>query len=297
MSKSIVSTAGTTEISNGLESDLLPLSDVADLLQGGSTDPIKARILNRVKWFPIDTDGSEQFDNRKLIRATGYEGGPDARIWADIDLASSVAERQPLWDVKVGETETICFRRWMQGGREVLGALWVYWESDLPEMVEVYRADLDVDAAGDEAVKYIKSRMFSDLLHVPMYDDEGFVLLKSESALDARECFDAGIFEVDAADVVAYKAQVTSAECTFASEEDAAEYRRSLEPIRVKSDREKAAIARRKDLPGAPVGAKVVAQGRQVPARPASKRASRVTPVVRVEEPARKGVFARLFGR
>lgn len=284
----------TTEIHN-IDSEAFVLADVADMLAARHDDRTTSRLLNRVDWLAVGADDIQlQKDGRDLIRADGRFGRPDALVYVDVDPTHVVGDYQPLWNLRLDEATTIVFRRWVQGGREVIGALWTYWESDLPAMVPTYRDDLDVDAVGPEVARYNRGRDFDQLLHVPIYDDSGFIVMPDEAAFDGETLFDHGVVEVDSAEVIAYKAQVIQARAYFGSPEDAQQYRAGLEPIRFRTERERKAEAMRMSLPGGQTRPQSTSRTLSIPARPQR----RTTSVVRTPEPpAKRGFWARLLGR
>lgn len=290
-----------------------PLADVADRLQSRDEDRTRSRILNHPNWVQVPVDalpGQDQVPTvDELIEVKAWNGGwgnPDAQVYATLDPGGH-AEARPLWDVRIGETEWIVFRRLSIGGAERIVAIWYYWESDLAEELPLYREDLDARAHPEQA-RWEKNRMYRDLLHVPVYDGEGFLLVGEEEPETAQDLLARGVDTVPvtghgveperpgAVMVIAKKQWQAQSIAYFGSPDSAGEFRQSLEAIRFLTPAQQAAQARRIEPPkesGAPQARARVAP----PKRLSGPQVQRATGVVRDAEPPRRGLFARIFGR
>lgn len=291
------------EITNHEATEQFVLSDVADMLQGAGDDRIKSRILNHVTWLAPSRDESTQVSERidwnKLIRATGGKFGKgDAMVkLVDDKTGGDII----LWDVDLGEGHKIFFRRSeMESGSLVTEAFWAWLADDLEDEYPVYDEDLDASSEDEQVVKYMRSRMYAERSHVPVYDDNGFLLLNrdgeaefgTESAADLELDFIPGQF------VRVYKNWTPLARAEFgrgaAAAEMAAEYHAKLwQHLRKRNPRVEAAKAARRYIPGEQRPERPV-QGRGTPQ---AKVAVVVhEPVVEPVEPKRS-LFKRLLGR
>lgn len=283
-----------TEITNYDRSEKAILIDVHDLLQGAPDDRTKARVLNRHQWVAVGNDDVEaQIDGNKMWRATGSFGKPDARIHVD---------GEPLWDVRLDETSTVVFRTFLTvDGERRYTALWFYWESDMADLVPVYREDLDVDAVGEQAAKYARSAMYRDLLHVPIYDDQGLIVLVDEDPETGEGLLEGGVAEVESERVMAYKNRVLSARVDLPHAEAAAEFQSLLwSHCRMRSARAEKALANRMFLEGEdlPLARKGRGERTVKPASSPVERKARAAQAAEAPAAPKKGFLARLgFGK
>jgi hypothetical protein len=191
------------EITNGQISESFPLLEVADQLQARDDDSTRARLLNHVSWETVSPDDwAIQSAVNKLMRAKGWQDGPDARVHIE-DTA--------LRDIDDAEGYRYIFRVWHDADSVLHTSVFSLWlDPTVESSYPAYREDLDLTVTDEADVRAARGKLFDDNGMVPLYDDGGWVRLSEDGQkhLGVKHIGDADLdldAMVDGADVLHYQ--------------------------------------------------------------------------------------------